>query len=68
MSIDQVIAELGKHTRADLQKVELAIRTLRDAHSSPDATQLRRRKLDFDPIQIQGEPLSATIIRDRGER
>ena len=26
----------------------------------------QERKLEFHPIKIKGEPLSATIIRDRG--
>lgn len=68
MSIDQMIAELTSYDSADLDKLEFAIRSARKSQQPPTAFQLRRRLLDFEPIRIQGEPLSQTIIRDRGER
>ena len=66
MSGEQMIAELESQKLAYIHKVDLAIRNLRDVQQQPGSDDLRRRVLDFEPIEIQGEPLSHTIIRDRG--
>ncbi len=63
-----MIASLEDQKADCLHRFEAAIQSLKELQEmpAPDDTAPHRRTLSFQPIEIDGEPLSKTVIDARG--
>ena len=67
MSVEEMIASLEDQKLNCVKRYESAIQSLRGLRDLPEPHDpATHRKLTFEPIRIEGEPLSKTVIDARG--